>query len=137
LWWQVTSYGVSLTRLLVIALVFLVIGTVVFYTSDNTLVETKRTASGSKSDGETYPPESPGGEQDADSKEQSDAGWKADLRYRATYSLDQFLPLVNLHVDEKWEPDGPWVHAYAVFHATVGWLVVPLLVAAFAGIIKR
>ena len=59
--------------------------------------------------------------------------------YRAAYSLDQFLPLVNLHVDEKWEPypDDPWTQAYSVLHAVVGWLVVPLLIAALAGIIKR
>jgi hypothetical protein len=74
-----------------------------------------------------------------DGGEQEPASSQGGLVYWAAYSLDQFLPLVNLHVDEKWEPypDDPWTQAYSVLHAVVGWLVVPLLIAALAGIIKR
>jgi hypothetical protein len=106
-----TGYGVKIGRLFVIALIFLVLGTLVFYWPENAL----QTASGST--------EAP--------------AWQEGPLYRAAYSLDLFLPVVNLHVDENWEPNGPWLQAYAIGHATVGWLVVPLLLAALAGIIRR
>lgn len=57
--------------------------------------------------------------------------------YRAADSLDQFLPLVNLHLDEKQTPKYALIHLYAILQVVVGWLIVPLLVAALAGIIKR
>jgi hypothetical protein len=106
-----TGYGVKIGRLFVIALIFLILGTLVFYVPDNAL----RAASGS-----TEPPP-----------------WQKGPLYRAAYSLDLFLPVVNLHIDENWEPNGPWLQAYAIGHATVGWLIVPLLLAALAGIIRR
>jgi hypothetical protein len=106
-----TGYGVKIGRLFVIALIFLALGTLVFYLPDNAL----QAASGSA---EALP-------------------WQEGPLYRAAYSLDLFLPVVNLHVDENWEPNGPWLQAYAIAHATVGWLIVPLLLAALAGIIRR
>ena len=63
--------------------------------------------------------------------------WYDELPYRAAYSLDLFLPLVNLHIDENWQPHGPVLQLYAILHATVGWLVVPLLLAALAGVMRR
>ncbi len=63
--------------------------------------------------------------------------WEQGWLYRGAFSLDLFLPLVNLHVDEKWTPNGPMLQAYAVVHAMVGWLIVPLLIAALAGIIRK
>jgi uncharacterized protein YjbI with pentapeptide repeats len=53
------------------------------------------------------------------------------------YSLDLFLPLVNLNIDNKWAPNGPVLQIYAVVHALIGWLIVPLIVAALAGIMRR
>jgi hypothetical protein len=106
-----TGYGVKIGRLFVLALIFLVLGTLVFYWPDNAL---------QASTGSAEPP-----------------AWQEGPLYRAAYSLDLFLPVVNLHVDENREPNGPWLQAYAIGHATVGWLIVPLLLAALAGIIRR
>ncbi|CAA9375388.1 MAG: hypothetical protein AVDCRST_MAG93-8772 [uncultured Chloroflexia bacterium] len=56
---------------------------------------------------------------------------------RSVYSLDLFLPVVNLHVDENWQPNGLGRQIYAVFHSMVGWILVPLLLASLSGIIRR
>jgi hypothetical protein len=53
------------------------------------------------------------------------------------YSVDLFLPVVNLHAEEKWEPSGFWRRQYSFVHAIAGWLLVPLLVASLAGIVRR
>ena len=53
------------------------------------------------------------------------------------YSLDLFLPLVNLRYDERWEPADQLRVGYALVHAMAGWLLVPLLVASLAGIARR
>jgi hypothetical protein len=45
--------------------------------------------------------------------------------------------LVNLHIDEEWEPNGLWRKTYALFHSMVGWVLVPLLIASLSGIIRR
>ena len=46
--------------------------------------------------------------------------------YRAADSLDQFLPLVNLHVEENQTPKYALIHLYAILQVVVGWLIVPL-----------
>jgi hypothetical protein len=53
------------------------------------------------------------------------------------YSLDLFLPVVNLRIDERWQPQGLEREMYALVHSMVGWILVPLLVASLAGIIRR
>lgn len=55
---------------------------------------------------------------------------------RFTCSVDLFIPLVKLGVDERWEPDGWCSETYATVHMFFGWLVAPLMLAALAGIIK-
>jgi len=106
-----TGYGVRIGRLFVIALIVLALGTFIFYLPDNALQLSSNST------------EAP--------------SWQEGVFYRTAYSLDLFLPLVNLHIDENWEPNGPWLQAYAIGHAMVGWLIVPLLLAALAGIIRR
>jgi hypothetical protein len=116
LWKTLTHYGVQTRRLLAIALGFVIVGTLVFYLPDIYLsVDTLKLASDSA---KTF-------------------SWEQGWLYRAAYSLDLFLPLVNLHIDEKWVPNTPFLQAYAVVHTMVGWLIVPLLIAALAGIIRR
>jgi hypothetical protein len=110
LWKELTRYGIQVRRLLLIAISMVILGTL-FFLSDNTL----KLASDSA----------------------NSTSWEQGWLYRAAYSLDLFLPLVNLHIDEKWTPNGPLLQAYSVFHAMVGWLIVPLLIAALAGIIRR
>ena len=53
------------------------------------------------------------------------------------YSLDLFPPLVNLRYDERWEPADQLRLGYVLLHAMAGWLLVPLLVASLAGIVRR
>jgi hypothetical protein len=54
------------------------------------------------------------------------------------FSLDLFLPVLGLWVKEKWEPkpEKKWLWAYACAHKVVGWILVPVGLAAFAGIVK-
>jgi hypothetical protein len=116
LWKTLTRYGVSIRPLLAIAIAFIVIGSLIFYLPVHLLShDTLKLVS-----------------ENADS-----ASWETGWLYRAAYSIDLFLPLVNLHIDEKWTPTGPILQAYAILHAMVGWLIVPLLIAALAGIIRR
>jgi len=54
------------------------------------------------------------------------------------YSLDLFLPFIDLWVKGKWEPkpDKKGIWAYACTHKFLGWVLVPVGLAAFAGIVK-
>jgi hypothetical protein len=38
---------------------------------------------------------------------------------------------------ERWAPHGWWSETYAALHMFFGWLVVPLMLASLAGVIKR
>ena len=54
------------------------------------------------------------------------------------FSLDLFLPILDLWIKGKWEPrpDKKWVWVYACLHKFIGWVLVPVGLAAFAGIVK-
>lgn len=57
---------------------------------------------------------------------------------RFCYSLDLFLPAIDLGYTARWEPPIASVYAtLASVEFTLGWMLVPLLLAAFTGIIKR
>lgn len=130
LWKSFTCYGVSVWRLLLLSVCFIAIGTLLFYFPKDALVRTgaampvatEDVTSGVRS----------GKESRVDGRP-----WEESLLYRAEYSLDLFLPIVNLRIDEKWVPNRWWLQAYAVLHSLVGWLVIPLLVAALAGVMRR
>jgi uncharacterized protein YjbI with pentapeptide repeats len=115
-WWIkcFTGYGVHTWLLLIWIIGFLVVGTVIFWPNDTL---------------------------DPVSKDiNAQLGWstfREHLLDRGSYSLDLFLPIVNLHVDEKWQPHEPWRQFYAIFHSMVGWVLVPLLLASLSGIIRR
>lgn len=124
-----TGYGLRIGRLFLIAAVFILLGFVVF-SLGNTLVEVDASGS-SVSPSETLvastaPPE-----------DQNAYGFWRRSADRFTYSVDLFIPLVKLGVDERWEPNGWGSQTYAFVHMFVGWLVVPLLLASLAGIFKR
>lgn len=58
------------------------------------------------------------------------------------YSLDVFLPVVNLHQEDYWLPDasqrhGAWYWGYMWAHIVLGWTLTTVLVAALAGLIKK
>ena len=70
------------------------------------------------------------------------------------YSLDPFIPLVDLHEGRQWIPDteagahrfsvgrypvrnGGLLRAYLWIHIVAGWILSTLIVAAVTGIIRR
>ncbi|MDQ3927428.1 MAG: pentapeptide repeat-containing protein [Actinomycetota bacterium] len=128
-----TGYGVHTWLLLIPIFFFLGVGTWVFWPSE-ALVTTPGTH-GQSNEGQ---------EANAlylastgSSQEQSQGGLGQHLFHRVSYSLDLFLPVVNLHIDEDWQPNGLGRQIYAVVHSMVGWILVPLLLASLAGIIRR
>jgi hypothetical protein len=124
-----TGYGVQTWRLFVFALVFIVIGMVVFW-SDDALVEVEASESSGVPSGTLVASTAHVGGQNS---------YNLEERFfdRAAYSVDLFLPVVRFGVDERWEPNQVSGQRYAVIHMFFGWLVVPLLLASLAGIIKR
>jgi hypothetical protein len=58
------------------------------------------------------------------------------------YSIDVFVPFLDLHLEKYWMPDattklGWWVQLYRYFHIISGWVFSTLLVAGFTGLIRR
>jgi hypothetical protein len=58
------------------------------------------------------------------------------------YSVDVFLPIVDLHQEEAWEPDpasvnGIAVQYYLYFHILAGWFFTTLAVAAVTGLVRN
>ena len=59
------------------------------------------------------------------------------------YSLDTFLPIVNLHQEEHWLPDatsswGKALRAYLWFHILMGWALTTLGIAgATSRLVRR
>jgi hypothetical protein len=58
------------------------------------------------------------------------------------YSLDVFLPIVDLHQESRWLPNmrngwgwALWVYMWV--HIMAGWVLTSLFVAALTGIIKK
>jgi len=110
-----TGYGVRIGRLLIIVLIFVCAGAYLF--------EPYSTM-------KAVDPPSPLGDLD-------EASLTHELVEEFSYSADLFVPLVKLGVDDIWVPKGWWPHTYAFLHMLVGWLVVTLLLASLAGIIRR
>ncbi len=57
---------------------------------------------------------------------------------RFWYSLDLFLPFVDLKADEVWKPktDQRFLRHYVRAHVLLGWILIPVLLAAVTGLIK-
>jgi len=57
------------------------------------------------------------------------------------YSLDSFLPIINLHQEELWVPAGAggagWIQYYYWFHICLGWALITLGVAGFTGLVRK
>ena len=59
-----------------------------------------------------------------------------------TYSIDSFIPFVNLHQEEYWLPStkrwgGSFVLGWLWLHISAGWFLSTILAAALAGLIKK
>ena len=75
----------------------------------------------------------------------------ADMKYTADfapqfnsfiYSLEVFLPVVDLHQERYYLPSGSsqygaWIRTYFWLHIVLGWVSTTLLVAALTGLIRR
>ena len=57
---------------------------------------------------------------------------------RFWYSLDLFLPFVNLQADDVWKPkpDSRLLRHYVRLHVMLGWILIPIVLAALTGLIK-
>jgi hypothetical protein len=61
------------------------------------------------------------------------------------YSLDVFLPIVDLHQESYWLPAtdlghwyaGGWYRAYMWLHIALGWIMTTIAVAGLTGIVKK
>lgn len=57
------------------------------------------------------------------------------------YSLDSFLPIINLHQEELFVPtgvgDGRWIQYYYWIHICLGWALITLGVAGFTGLVRK
>jgi hypothetical protein len=133
-WWikWLTGYGVQTWRLLIPICFFVIIGAAVFW-PDSSVESTAVTQPDTflvAEISETAPPQSPA------SNEQSLKDWVRPFE-PIGYSIDLFLPVVNLHIDENWTPTPLWREVYAFVHSMAGWLLVPLLITSLAGIVRR
>jgi hypothetical protein len=54
------------------------------------------------------------------------------------YSLDQFLPFVDLQSAGVWQPrqNSRWARHYVPVHTLLGWILIPIGLAAVSGLIK-
>jgi hypothetical protein len=57
---------------------------------------------------------------------------------RFWYSLGLFLPFVDLQADKVWKPkaDQTFLRNYMRVHILLGWILIPLVLAALTGLIK-
>lgn len=58
------------------------------------------------------------------------------------YSIDVFVPFVDLHQENYWLPDstkqyGKWFRYYFWLHIVFGWVSCSLLVSALTGLIRK
>jgi hypothetical protein len=57
---------------------------------------------------------------------------------RFWYSLGLFLPFVDLQADKVWKPkaDQTFLRNYMRVHIMLGWILIPIVLAALTGLIK-
>ncbi len=57
---------------------------------------------------------------------------------RFWYSLGLFLPFVDLQADKVWKPkaDQTFLRSYMRVHILLGWILIPIVLAALTGLIK-
>jgi hypothetical protein len=124
-----TGYGVRTWRLLFPISFFILLGLVVFLPSNALDATEAETTATSRNAGEKSATKGSPSRVDQNDQE-------AGLLDGIAYDLDVFLP-VDLGAAGQWEPGQEWRRIYLVIHSLMGWLLVPLLVASLAGIIRR
>lgn len=53
------------------------------------------------------------------------------------YSLDLFIPVVSVNGKPPEPPEGPFAHSYVRIHRLLGWLLLPIALAAISGIVGK
>jgi hypothetical protein len=53
------------------------------------------------------------------------------------YSVDAFVPLVDLHQAKYRLPIGPWLQVYLWVHISLGWILTTLLVVGLTGLVRK
>lgn len=115
---HLTGYGVKTHRVVPVLLVFLALGTAVFWRCEPEAAASARAAAAAPGPG-TAPDPAP------------------KLFRRAVYSLDLFIPVIELPFTEELKPVGLWTQAYALTHVVVGWILIPLVIASVSGVLRR
>ena len=127
-----TGYGVRMWLLSIYIVLFLIAGTCIFWQGSTVspracVTSDDRVAVGIAGELSTSSP--------VEEQRSSARTWHTISPF--AYSLDLFLPLNNLRYDERWKPADQLRLGYVLLHAMAGWLLVPLLVAYLAGIVRR
>lgn len=130
---SLTGYGVKTWRLSLPILFFIAAGVGIFWPDDALRVKspTPRTLQAAVTADASAPAAAP----QASQPSPSDPTQK--LFTRLGYSIDLFLPVVDLQQSDKWRPHQVWREAYSVVHILAGWLLIPLLLASLSGIVRR
>ena len=115
------AFGYETYRVLWGALVFLIIGAVLFWRGNaaGLMVRVKgapHTPRPKPGAGQTFSP--------------------------VAYSLDALVPVVKLHQEEYWLPDpatrwGWWLRVYLWFHIAMGWILTTLAIMGLTGVVRK
>jgi len=57
--------------------------------------------------------------------------------YSLAYSIDAFVPILDLQQEVNWIANKGWVHWYMWAHIILGWFFTTLFVVGFSGLIKK
>ena len=61
----------------------------------------------------------------------------ASVWHGLAYSFDLLIPVLTFPPADQWAPNGYEREIFAVFEVVIGWLFVPLMIAAWSGIIRN
>lgn len=53
------------------------------------------------------------------------------------YSIDVFIPILDLQQETSWMPKKGWVRLYMWFHIALGWVFTTIAVIGFTGLVKK
>jgi len=116
-----TGYGVQTWRLMIVVGLLLAVSIPIFWSSDSLKAKPQATKAAPANSPQPSP-EPPA---------------KPTRLERLVYPLEIFVPVVKLDVADNWQPIPDWRRVYSIFYRICGWLLIPLLVASIAGIVKK
>jgi hypothetical protein len=62
---------------------------------------------------------------------------RADLKFNSfIYSLETFVPLLELDMAKEWKPAGKVLRFYFYLHRIFGWILTTLWIGGFTGLVK-